>query len=318
MNLSRRDLLQSAVAASAAAGLTGVALAEDAPVAEAAAASPPPVRYCFNTATLRGQKLPLPDLIRLVAEAGYDGIEPWIGEIQAFQNAGGKLADLRKLLADQGLTVESAIGFARWISDDATERKEALEQLKQEMELVRALGGTRIAAPPAGATREPGLDLAAAARRFHAACEVGRAVGVRPQLELWGFSKNLSRLGEVAYVAVESGHPDALLLLDIYHIYKGGSDFAGLRLLNGAAMEMWHLNDYPADPPRETIGDRDRVYPGQGIADVPLILRMLFASGFAGVLSLELFNPAYYRQRAERVLRDGLESMRSCVAKATE
>ena len=46
-------------------------------------------------------------------------------------------------------------------------------------------------------------------------------------VELWGFSQTLHRIGEVAYVAVECGQPDATMLLDVYHIYKGGSDFHG-------------------------------------------------------------------------------------------
>ncbi|MDQ3537085.1 MAG: sugar phosphate isomerase/epimerase, partial [Bacteroidota bacterium] len=52
--------------------------------------------------------------------------------------------------------------------------------------------------------------------------EIGKNEGVVPHLELWGFSQNLKRLGDVLYVASESGHPDAHILLDIYHLYKGG------------------------------------------------------------------------------------------------
>ena len=32
--------------------------------------------YCFNTSTIRGQKLPLLAEIEIVARAGYQGIEP--------------------------------------------------------------------------------------------------------------------------------------------------------------------------------------------------------------------------------------------------
>ena len=51
------------------------------------------------------------------------------------------------------------------------------------------------------------------------------------------------------------------------------------------------MNDYPAVPPRDTIGDRDRVMPGDGIAPLTQILRDLLANGSRAVLSLELFNP---------------------------
>ena len=45
---------------------------------------------------------------------------------------------------------------------------------------------------------------------------------------------------------------------------------------------MLHINDYPADPPREKMTDAHRVYPGDGMAPLPAILRYLFAAGFRG------------------------------------
>jgi sugar phosphate isomerase/epimerase len=146
--------------------------------------------------------------------------------------------------------------------------------------------------------------------------EIGRQIGVTPQLELWGFSKSLSRIGEVLFVAAESGHPDACLLTDVYHIYKGGSDFAGLRLINGQAMHAFHMNDYPASPDRTAISDADRVYPGDGIAPLTTILRDLRAIGFRGMLSLELFNREYWKQDAQVVARTGLDKMRAAVEKS--
>ena len=272
--------------------------------------SPASFRYCLNTSTLRGQNLPLTEEIKIASTAGYSGIEPWIREIQAHIDQGGRLKDLKKQIADSGLTVESAIGFSNWIVDDEGQRSAALEQAKREMDLVRQIGGTRIAAPPAGATNQEDLDLGAAAVRYRKLLELGRTMGVTPQLELWGFSKTLSRLGELAHVAVESGHPDACVMPDVYHIYKGGSDFNGLNLFNGKQIHVFHMNDYPSRPPRNQINDAARVYPGDGVAPLADIFRTLRAIGFDGVLSLELFNPNYWKQDALTVAQTGLAKMR--------
>jgi sugar phosphate isomerase/epimerase len=142
-------------------------------------------------------------------------------------------------------------------------------------------------------------------------------MGVIPQLEVWGFSTTLSKLGETMFVATESKHPKACVLLDVYHLHKGGSGFVGLRLLNGGAMNCFHMNDYPATPPRETIRDADRVYPGDGVAPLTQILKDLLATGFRGTLSLELFNPTYWKDDATNVARTGLMKMKEAVAKAT-
>jgi len=157
------------------------------------------------------------------------------------------------------------------------------------------------------------LDLFKAAERYRALLKLGEKMGVTPQIEVWGFSSSLSRLGETAFVAVESGHKNACLLPDVYHIYKGGSDFAGLSFVNGRSIHVFHMNDYPADPPRESIGDKHRVYPGDGVAPLQDILGMLYDSGFRGALSLELFNPDYWKQDALTVARTGLEKMQNVV-----
>lgn len=307
--LSRRGFL--------AAGISAGTLAVAATEASAAAKSDPSkFRFCLNTSTIRGQKLPLDQEVDLAAKAGYDGIEPWIREIDAYVKEGGKLSELRKRIEGHGLNVESAIGFANWIIDDEMTRKQALEQAKVEMSLVRDLGGTHIAAPPAGATRNVRLDLFEAAKRYHALLDVGRGVGVIPQVEVWGFSENLARLGEAMFVAIEAGHPDACLLPDVYHIFKGGSDFAGLKMISGTRIHCFHINDYPGEPPRETISDKDRVYPGDGIAPLNDIFQTLAANGFQGALSLELFNPNYWSQDAEQVCKTGLAKSKEAVAKA--
>lgn len=311
-HVSRRQLLAGTGAAIAA--VTTTAVSDRTTKANADAAVP--FKYCLNTSTIRGQNLTLPQEIDITAKAGYHAIEPWVHKIHDYAGAGGNLKDLRKRTADMGLTVESAISFFRWIVDDDTERAKGLEQAKRDMDILARIGGRRIAAPPAGATRQPGLDLMKAAERYRALLDLGDQIGVVPQIELWGSSKNLHRLGQCMFVVIESGHPKACFLPDVYHIYRGGSDFNGLKQLSAHAIQVFHLNDYPADPPRNRISDRDRVMPGDGIAPLTQILRDLCATGNRAVLSLELFNPSYWKQDPLAVAKTGLTKMKAAVNKA--
>src|SRR5205823_5569035 len=105
-------------------------------------------------------------------------------------------------------------------------------------------------------------------------------------------------------------------LADVYHLYKGGSGFEGVRLLSGEALHVLHFNDYPAEPPRAAITDAQRVYPGDGVAPLGKLVRDLQRIGFRGVLSLELFNRDYWKQDARTVARTGLEKMRAVVRAA--
>jgi sugar phosphate isomerase/epimerase len=309
MDLTRRQWLAGAAA------LTGTSLAP----AAAETKKDRPFRFMLNAATIRGprgEKTTLVEQVEAAAKAGYDAFEPWLPDIETHVKAGKSLADVAKRIRDHGLKLESAIGFAGWLVDDDAKRKKGLEQARRDMDLVKQLGGSRIAAPPAGATDLANLDLRVATARYRALCEVGAKLGVAPQVEVWGFSKALSRLGETALVAIESGHPLACVLADVYHLHKGGSGFGGLRLLGPGALQVFHMNDYPANPPREKITDADRVYPGDGVAPLVPMLRDLHQLGFRGLLSLELFNRTYWKQDANEVARTGLEKMKAVVAKA--
>jgi 2-keto-myo-inositol isomerase len=301
---TRRDVLTAAGATLA------TAMAADAQVPT----NRDPFTYSLNTSTIRGQRIPIVDEVAIAARAGYQAIEPWMNELQTYVQGGGTLRDLGRRIQDAGLRVESAIGFAEWVVDDEARRRQGLENARRDMDMVRQIGGTRLAAPPVGATNQADLNIMRAAERYRALCEVGQAIGVSPQCEIWGFSRSLSRLGDAAFIAIESSHPRACILADVYHLHKGGSGFAGLKLLGGPSLQVFHMNDYPAMPGRAEITDAHRVYPGDGVAPLADILRDLRRIGFRGTLSLELFNPEYYRQDAFEVARTGLEKMRAVVA----
>ena len=274
------------------------------------------IRYCFNTSTVRGQELNIEEQVDLAGNAGYSGIEPWVQDIVQFRDSGGSLIDLKKRIDDHGLTVESGIGFANWIVDDEEERRQGLETARHDMDLLRSLGGKRIAAPPAGAQNGPVLDLFDVIDRYRALLEVGDACDVVPQLEVWGFSQNLHRLGHSVAVCVESNHPKACLLPDVYHLFKGGSGFGGLDLLSDDAIQVFHMNDYPASPSREEMNDSHRVYPGDGIAPLNSILQSIAGNSRSVTLSLELFNPDYWKLDAMEVATTGLKKMQDAVAAA--
>ncbi len=301
---SRREFLSGTISGA------GLSLSAGPKPASAASSG---FRYGLNTGTLQGYKLSLVKEIEITARAGYQAIEPWLRSIDAYVSQGGSLGDLRQRIADLGLTVESAIAFSEWIADDPAQRAKGMEQARREMDVVAQIGGKRIAAPPAGATKGAELGLPQMAERYRALLELGDRMGVVPELEVWGFSINLQRLAQAVFVAIEARHPKACVLPDVFQLYKGGSGFLGLRMLGAEAVPVIHLNDYPASPPRESITDRDRVYPGDGIAPMKHILGDLYRVNPNMVLSLELFNAAYWKRDALEVAKAGLAKMKQAV-----
>ena len=306
----RRQILTSAGLAAT------VGIVAGTPRSAAAAEKKAAFKYCLNMSTIRGQNLDAAEEIDVAGKAGYDSIEPWFRKINEYTEKGGSLKDLRKRIDDHGLTVESAIGFARWIASDPEARKAGLEEAKRDMDTIAQLGGVRIAAPPAGAGKNDMVSLDDAADRYRALLELGDEMGVVPQIEMWGGHPVIGTVEKAIYIAVRSGHPKACFLGDVYHTYKGGSSFESILLLGPAALQSYHMNDYPADPPRETIRDGDRVFPGDGIAPISKILQNFRKVGASPALSLELFNKNYWEMPALECAKTGLAKMKACVAEA--
>ncbi len=301
--------------------LAGGAAACGIPAGLAAAGSPPRAEpratsSCFllglNTSTIRGQKLSIVDEIAQAARAGFQGMEPWIDELRHYAEAGGSLPDLGKRFRDAGIRVESAIDFFEWAVDDEGRRAKGLDAARKSMEILQKIGGKRLAAPPVGATDRP-IDPLRVAERYRKLLELGDQLGVVPQAEVWGSSRTLGRLGEAAQIAMETGHPRACILPDVFHLYKGGSPLEGIGLLGPAAIHVFHVNDYPAQPERQKLTDADRVYPGDGVAPYKTLLRDLRTAGFQVMLSLELFNRQYWKEDPLTVARTGLQKMKALV-----
>lgn len=275
-----------------------------------------PFKLCLNMSTIRGQELNAAEEIEVAGKAGYDSIEPWFRRINEYLEGGGNLGDLKKRIDDHGLTVESAIGFAPWAVNDDTERAAGLEEAKRDMDTLVQLGGVRMAAPPAGIKKDEVVNLDDVADRYRALLELGDEMGIIPQVEMWGGHPTIGTVEKALYVAIRAGHPKACFLGDVYHTYKGGSSFDSILLMGPHAMQAYHMNDYPADPPRETIKDSDRVFPGDGIAPITDILKKFKSVGAYPALSLELFNKTYWEMPALECAKVGLEKMKDAVAAA--
>lgn len=265
-------------------------------------------KFSLNTSTIRGQKLSLPQLIELCAKTGYDGFEPWMMEIQAYLETGKTVASLKKLALDAGVEFFDCIGFPTWMAQDEEKSKTGFAQMETEMGILADLGCPRVAAPAIG-TEAP-IDLLKAGEKYKNLLELGRKTGVMPQLEFWGAFPSFYHLGQAMAVAAAADDKDAKILADVYHLFRGGSGFEGMKLLDGQAIDIFHMNDFPKEMPRTEQQDKDRVMPGDGGAPMKELAETLKSKGQPIILSLELFNPTYYAMDAEYVVKTGLEKMK--------
>ena len=135
-------------------------------------------------------------------------------------------------------------------------------------------------------------------------------------VEFVGFIKGIHRFGQAAGMAIDTDDPAACVIMDTFHLFRGGSGFNGIKLIQGQLIADFHWNDVPGNIPREQQGDQHRVYPGDGILPLTQALKDLKAINYKRTLSLEIFNREYWKQDPKLVAKNGLRKMRDCIAKA--
>lgn len=268
-----------------------------------------PFRFCLNTSTISGQNPGLLKYLEIASEAGYDGVELWINDIKDYLRNGNSLQSLAAFIQSKNIAVYNAISFTTWMAADDAQRKMGIAELEKEMKILKALGCHRIAAPPAGVEAGAPVNIENAATRYKEILQLGRTYDVMPLLEFWGASGTLYNFSQAIAIAAAADDTEARILPDVYHLFRGGSGFNCLELVNGKVIDVIHMNDYPDKPVAEQT-DSDRVYPGDGIAPLKQILQSLKAMGGTKVLSLELFNETYWKQDALQVANTGLQKMK--------
>lgn len=312
--MGRRGFLQGVVAGSAVA--MGAAQADDAKTAKEKkggkkarprfqnGASPFPL--LLNTSTIRPATLL--EKIDATAEAGYDGIELWIDDIEKYEQEGNDLKELGKLITDKGLSVHNVIGLWNAVPPTQEEWDKQLPETRNRLRMMAAVGSKHAAAIPDSQLEN--IDLKWTAARYKDLLAIGRSdYNVIPGFEFVGFFKSINRLGTASAIALDADDPDAGLIADTFHLFRGGSGFNGVQHLQGKFIYNFHWNDVPASQPADTAADEHRVFPGDGNLPLIPLLRDLIQIKYTGPLSLELFNREHWKMDPKEVAKIGKDKM---------
>ncbi len=263
--------------------------------------------YCLNTSTIR--PTPLLKKISLAGEAGFQAIEPWNDEITSYLAQGGRVAELKRALADANLKVVSVIALHGWITAIGPERVRVLDECRRRMAQAVELESPYIVASPP----QEVVDLDRASQRFAELLELGATLGVVPSMEFLGFVDGVNNLAAAWAIAKGTGRPEATVVADVFHMIRGGGSVDDLLTLSGDRLACFHINDVPPEPDPLTQKDEHRVMVGDGIADLLRVIANLRQIGYHGPLSLELFNRALWEEDPAQVIQRGIDRIRALV-----
>jgi sugar phosphate isomerase/epimerase len=250
---------------------------------------------------------PLDVALQVARETGWDAVELRHVDFARMVEAGTPIDEVLALVRSSGLPV-SAVGVERgWIYAEGEARRRLLASLAEVCRWADELGAPIIMSPM---DQEPGdLDRAAASLR-----EVGdlmAAHGKTMALELNVNVPQFPTLQAVRDLLARAAHPSMGLLVDTYHIERGGG---GLEIYKGLAegeIAYFQYSDVPAgpmDPPGNTF---ERLPPGQGVVPFSEILPIVAAKGYSGYLSYEALHHDALKRDPFEVAREALAASRS-------
>ncbi|HRO44982.1 sugar phosphate isomerase/epimerase [Agriterribacter sp.] len=272
--------------------------------------SPWPI--CLDTATIRPASLT--DKVKIAAKAGFDAIEPWDGELAEYEKNGGSLKDLGKQIRDLGLFVPSVIGLWNALPPTQELFDASLKDTRRRMRMASDIGAQHIQTIPN--TVGENFDRKWVAARYRDIIEIGlKEYNIQPALVFVKFFP-LKTLGQAVGIALDANHPKAMVIPDVYHMYISEGGFESIKLMKGDAFAIFQFNDAPATPALAQLEDKHRVYPGDGILPLTSILRDLKGTGFKGCVSLEMYNPEYWKQDLQRVAETGFRKTLEVIRKA--
>jgi sugar phosphate isomerase/epimerase len=259
--------------------------------------------YCLNTSTI--QPAPLLKKIEVASKAGFQAIEPWNSEIDAYLHDGGTMQALRTAIQDAGLKVVSVIALFDWINPSQAARDECCRRMEQAAMLESPY---IVASPPPEV-----VNLDQAAKAYGELIALGRQFRVKPAMEFLGFVSGVKSMAAAWAIAGGSGDADATVVGDVFHMLRGGSTVDDLLMISGDRMAIFHVNDIPAEIAVTSQSDHDRVMVGDGVADLARVIANLRKIKYHGPISLELFNKKLWEQDPLEVAKIGIERLKSLV-----
>jgi sugar phosphate isomerase/epimerase len=235
---------------------------------------------------------PWPIAARIAAAraAGFTGIGFYYDDLIAIDRAGG-VPDLRAVLHDQQIRVgQFELGVAQWWGTGA-ERGRADAMLERLLELIGRLDLPDVhikALPELTGTAVPIEEYASGLRTFAAAAaDIGAPVG----LEFLPYS-TISTADRAVEVVSACQHPNAGIVIDTWHVARGGTRLSSIAALAAARIVNIELNDVQeqaaTDLGAETIDSRK--YPGEGTFDWSGFLDAVRETGYDRPFGVEVLS----------------------------
>ena len=264
------------------------------------------IRRAIATVCLSGT---LEDKLDAVGAAGFDGVEIFENDLIATSSTP---AEVQKRCADLGLSIDLYQPFRDFdtMAPDrltanlrrADHKFSVMDELGTDMMLVCSSVG-------ADAVDDPGL----LADQLHMLAERASRRGIKIAYEALAWGRYVNTWGQSWEVVRRGDHPALGLCLDSFHVLSRTPEpdaISAIADLPGEKIFFLQLADAPLMSMDVLQWSRHhRLFPGQGEFDLPLFVDHVLTAGYAGPLSLEVFNDVFRQSDPVHTAVDALRSL---------
>lgn len=260
-------------------------------------------RHCIATVALGGT---LGEKLAAVAAAGFDGIELFEPDLIA---APLKPQEIRRRLEDLGLKLELYQPLRDMEAVRPGQFQRNLNRAQAKLDLMTRLGAPMLLMC---SNVSPGAvdDDELAAEQLRAVADEAQVRGLKIAYEALAWGAQVNDYAHAWRIVRQADHPALGLCLDSFHILARGSSLDGMAEISPDKLFMLQLADAPRLRMDELQWSRHyRCFPGQGSFDLSSFLERVLAAGYAGPLSLEIFNDVFRQADPFRTAVDGRRSL---------
>src|SRR5215218_4922630 len=262
-----------------------------------------PMRRSIATVCLSGT---LEDKLEAAAQAGFDEVELFEPDLIASALCP---EEVREHAAELGLTIGLYQPFRDFEAVREAQLRDNLRRAEHKFAVMQRLGANRMlvcSSVSGDAVDEDGL----AAAQLRTLAEDAADHGIRIAYEALAWGRHIRDYERAWRIVEAADHPALGICLDSFHILSRGTDPAGIRQVPGEKIFHVQLADAPHLVMDVLQWSRHyRCFPGQGGFDLPTFVQHVCATGYAGPLSLEVFNDVFRQADPRRMAVDAMRSL---------
>lgn len=248
----------------------------------------------------------LEEKMRAAAEAGFDGIEVFEPDLVASPLSPEQVRDLAEEL---GLTLDLYQPFRDLEGVPEEQFQQNLRRLEAKFQLMRRLGVNLLLLCSNVGTATSWEDPVAV-EQLRRAADLAAGYGIRIAYEALAWGRFVNTYEHAWSLVQQADRPNLGVCLDSFHILSRRGDVSGFREIPGDKVFFVQIADAPIMLMDVLSWSRHhRNFPGEGGFDLVTFMRELYATGYTGPVSLEVFSDVYRQTESVRTAREAMRSL---------